>query len=403
VRTPEGKPRFFPGFSPILLLAGIFFFNFLSRIILSPLLLTVERDLSLSHFQASRFFLITAVGYSLAMLFSGFVSLLLTHRRIVLISVFLPCAALLGIGLGASVTVIRVGLFVLGLGAGLYAPSGLAMLTTLAEEKSWGRATALHELGPNLGLICAPLLAGLLLPVVSWQAIMVLLAAVWFCCGLLFVIRGRGGDFHGRAPSLSTMGRLLGQRTFWVFLIIFGLGAAAELGVYSLIPTYLAVERGLSEAMVHRLVGISRLANLGVIFVAGWLADRCGARRLLLVLLPGIGAATALLALPRGGALLAAVFVQPVLVAAFFPVSLAVLYRIIPPRLLNVAVSLIMPVSYLFGGGVVPAWLGWFAEQGNLAAGLTGLGVLIAASVLLLPWLRTTAAAAARKEVLYED
>jgi MFS family permease len=137
VRAPEGKPRFFPGFFPILLLAGIFFFNFLSRIILSPLLLTVERDLGLSHAQASRFFLITAAGYSLAMLFSGFVSLLLTHRRIVLISVFLPCAALLCIGLGASVTAVRVGLFVLGLGAGLYAPSGLAMLISLADEKCW--------------------------------------------------------------------------------------------------------------------------------------------------------------------------------------------------------------------------------------------------------------------------
>ncbi len=386
MRPLQGRQPFLPTCFPLLLLSGRFFF--LARIIFSPLLLTVERDLGLSHVQASRFFFIIAIGYSLAMLCSGFVSRVLTHRRVVLVSVFLACAALLCIGLGGSLVLIRAGLFVLGVGGGLYFPSGIAMLTSLADEASWGRATALHELGPNLALISAPLLAGLLLPRISWQALLVLLAAAWFCCGLVFLVWGRGGDFHGQAPRRSALAEILGRRSFWIFLAIFGLGAAAELGVYALIPTYLVTERGLSEGLVHRLVGMSRLANLGVIFAAGWLADHCGARRLLLILLAGIGATTGLLALPRGGALVAMVFAQPLLVAAFFPVAFAVLYRIIPPNLLNVAVSLLLPVCYLFGGGMVPAGLGWFAERGALDTGLACLGVLIAAAILLLPWLR---------------
>jgi MFS family permease len=403
VDAPGRRQPFLPNLVPLMLLTGIFFFNFLARVIFSPLLLSVERDLGLSHVQASRFFFIIASGYSLAMLLSGFVSRLLTHRRVVLVSVFLPGAALLCIGLSASPAAIRAGLFVLGMGAGLYSPSGVAMLTSLAGEASWGRATALHELGPNLALVTAPLLAGLLLPRLSWQAILVLLAAAWWLCGLAFLVRGRGGDFHGQAPRPATLRQILGRRSFWIFLAVFGLGAASELGVYALIPTYLVTERGLGEALVHRLVGASRIANLGVIFAAGWLADRCGARRLLLFLLPGIGAATALLALPRGGALVAAVFLQPLLVAAFFPVAFAVLYRIIPIRLLNVAVSLMMPAAYLFGAGIVPACLGLFAERGELAAGLAFLGVLIAASVLLLPWLRFGAPATAETEAPLEN
>jgi NNP family nitrate/nitrite transporter-like MFS transporter len=402
MRPLQGRQPFLPNFFPILLLSGIFFFNFLSRIVLSPLLMAVERDLGLSHVQASRFFFITASGYSLAMLCSGFLSRKLTHRRMVQVSVFVPCAGLLCIGLGRSPGLLRAGLFVLGAGAGLYSPSGVAMLTALAGEASWGRATALHELAPNLGLIVAPLLAGLLLPLVSWQTIFVFLAAAWFCSGLVFVFWGRGGDFHGRAPDAGTLRLLLGRRSFWVFLAVFSLGAASELGVYALIPTYLVTARGLSEALVHRLVGMSRLANLGVIFAAGWLADRWGARRLLLFLLAGIGAATGLLALPRGGFLVAAVFVQPVLVAAFFPVVFAVLYRIIPPQLLNVSISLIMPAAYLFGAGVVPACLGWFAQRGLFDTGLACLGALIAAGILLLPWLRLEALKDRRKEVYHD-
>lgn len=385
MRVSENPRAWIPNFIPLLLLAGIIFFNFLARIIFSPLLLSVERDLNLSHVQAARFFFITATGYSLTMLCSGFVSRVLTHRRIVLVSVFLPCAALLCIGFGRSLTVIRVGLFVLGMGAGLYFPSGIAMLTSLAGKESWGRATALHELGPNLALISAPLLAGLLLSRVSWQVILLVLAAAWCLWGLVFVVLGRGGDFHGQAPHPAALRRILGRRSFWVFLAVFSLGAASELGVYALLPTYLVTERGLGEELVHRLVALSRLANLGIIFVAGYLVDRCGARRLLLFLLLGIGATTGLLALPRGGALVAAVFVQPLLVAAFFPAIFAALFQIIPPDLLNVAVSLILPAAYFFGAGVVPACLGLFAERGTLAAGLVCLGALIAASAVLFP------------------
>ena len=59
---------------PILFLAGIFFLNFLGRIILAPLLPTIEKDLSLGHSEAGSLFLLISLGYFISLLGSGFVA-----------------------------------------------------------------------------------------------------------------------------------------------------------------------------------------------------------------------------------------------------------------------------------------------------------------------------------------
>ena len=60
--------------APILFPVGIMFFNFLVRVVFSPLLLSNEKDPHLNHAQAARFFLLIALGYSFAMIISGLVS-----------------------------------------------------------------------------------------------------------------------------------------------------------------------------------------------------------------------------------------------------------------------------------------------------------------------------------------
>ncbi|MEK7244199.1 MAG: MFS transporter, partial [Thermodesulfobacteriota bacterium] len=63
------------------LLTGIFLVNFLSRIVLAPLMPVIEQELHLDHAGAGGLFLLIAIGYSAGLLGSGFVSSRLTHRR----------------------------------------------------------------------------------------------------------------------------------------------------------------------------------------------------------------------------------------------------------------------------------------------------------------------------------
>jgi NNP family nitrate/nitrite transporter-like MFS transporter len=71
---------------PLLFLVGIFFLNFLARIILSPLMPAVEKDLKIGHDEAGSLFFLISLGYCGALLASGFVSSRLHHRKTIFFS-----------------------------------------------------------------------------------------------------------------------------------------------------------------------------------------------------------------------------------------------------------------------------------------------------------------------------
>ncbi len=178
---------------PIFFLVEIFFLNFVSRIVLSPLLPTVEKDLKIGHEEAGALFFLISFGYCIMLLGSSFVSSLLNHRRTIILSTILVGGALLFVGLSQQFWMIRVGLFALGMAAGLYLPSGIATLTELANPRHWGKAVSIHELAPNLGFVVAPLIAQFLLSYLSWQNIFTLFGVFSILSGILFSIFGRGG------------------------------------------------------------------------------------------------------------------------------------------------------------------------------------------------------------------
>jgi NNP family nitrate/nitrite transporter-like MFS transporter len=157
---------------PLLFLVGIFFLNFISRIVLSPLLPTVEKDLKIGHDEAGSLFFMISLGYFIGLLFSGFISSRLTHRKTILLSAIALGGALMMVSISHHLWMIHLGLIFLGIAAGFYLPSGIATVTELVRPEHWGKAIAIYELAPNLASIIAPLLAEALLGVFSWRGIL---------------------------------------------------------------------------------------------------------------------------------------------------------------------------------------------------------------------------------------
>ncbi|MGC8809802.1 MAG: hypothetical protein ACP5Q3_06085 [bacterium] len=108
--------------SPLFLLTTIFYLNFVSRVILAPLLPVIESDLGLGHGQAGSLFFYIACGYAIGLGGSGFVSSMLNHRRTIIVSIFLVGVSMLGISLSTSLWAIRFFLIICGIFAGLYLP-----------------------------------------------------------------------------------------------------------------------------------------------------------------------------------------------------------------------------------------------------------------------------------------
>jgi NNP family nitrate/nitrite transporter-like MFS transporter len=374
----------FPLFG-IAFLTAIFYLNFVARVILGPFLPVIERELLLGHGQAGSLFFYLQIGVAAGLFFSGFLAARLTHRGTISLSAVSMGVSLIAMSFAGSLGMFRAMLICVGLGAGLYIPSGIAAITSLASEGQWGRALAIHELAPNLGFITAPLIAEALLAAVSWRGVLGVLGVAAVGLGCCFELWGQGGSAHGQPPGLATFRQILGKASLWGMALLFAMGVGISLGVYTMLPLFLVEEVGMTREVANTLTGLSRVSSLGVIFVAGWLADRIGNRNALafgLILTGGITVLFGFLRGPVFSPLL--VFFQSAAAVFFFPAAFAAVSHLFPAGLRNLAVSVVSITGSVLGAGVIPSGIGHLAEAASFSLAFILVGGLAILSPLLL-------------------
>jgi NNP family nitrate/nitrite transporter-like MFS transporter len=383
----QKQDRFRTYLGPLLILTSIFFVNFISRIIPAPLMPKIEADLNISHAQAGSFFLLISIGYFITLIGSGFVSARLTHRKTIVLSCAVLGFILLGISLSSGLWGLRVGLFILGMAAGLYLPSGFATFTANIKSKHWGKAIAIHELAPNLSFVAAPLVAEAVMMLFSWRIVFVFLGVAGLLLGGVFARFGRGGEFHGQAPSLSSFRAMLSRPVFWVLVILFSLGISSTLGLYTMLPLYLVTEHGLERNWANTLVALSRVAGLVMAFVGGWLTDRVGPKRVLMVVFCLTGLLTVCIGIGSKAWIAYPVFIQPMLAVCFFPAGLAALSLASTQKDRNIFISFTVPMGFLLGGGAVPTLIGFIGDISTFSFGIVLIGGLIFCGTLITGFL----------------
>ncbi|NWF54204.1 MAG: MFS transporter [Syntrophaceae bacterium] len=371
---------------PILFLTAIFYLNFTSRVILAPLLPVVESDLGIGHGEAGSLFLYLACGSGVGLVGSGFVSCRITHRNTLSLSIILVGTVLSAISASRSIELMRAGLVLAGVFAGLYMPSAIATLTGVASREHWGRALAVHELGPNLGFITVPLLAEGLLKFFSWRESLALAGAACISMGLLFLLFGKGGKNRGEPPRFQSMYKIVKSPSYWVMISLFTVSIGSSVGLYTMIPLFLVSEMGMERPWANSLIGFSRVFGTGVLFLSGWITTRFGPKNSMTFFLLTTGFFTLLFGTLRGPLLTPIfMFFQAASVACLFPVGFTVLALLFPPQRRAVAVSLVMLVAFSLGGGLLPAAIGHWAEAFSFSSAFALFGIL---SLLLLPLFR---------------
>lgn len=385
--SADGSP-FSAQLGPVYFLVVIFLLNFVSRIILSPLLPTIEKELTISHSQAGFFFFLSSGGYLTGLLLSGLFSARTTHRCAIVVSSAGVGIAMLTLAFAMNLTLMRCALFGVGFAAGLYMPSAIATITSLVDRAHWGKAIAVHELAPNVAFFISPFVAELFLGWASWRAALGVLGALSIVAGASFARFGRGGDFAGESPGSSAFGALVRTPAFWLMIILFGLGVSSTVGVYAMLPLYLVTERGVDPSWANTIVAFSRSHGPFMGLLGGWASDKLGAGRTIVISLAFTGVTTLLLGFVSDGWLSAVVLVQPLVAVWFFPAAFAAIAMITPPNARNLAVSFSVPFGFLIGGGAIPTLIGAMGDAGSFAAGFTITGILISAGALLALLLR---------------
>lgn len=355
---------------------------------LAPLLPVIEGEFGLGHGEAGSLFLLISSGYGAGLFGSTFVSSRLNYRRTILLSAMTVGGAMLGMSRSASVPRMHAGLLLIGISAGLYLPSGIAMLTDLVSKEHWGKAMAIHELAPTLGLITAPLLVEYLLKLVSWHGIFGILGVSSILMGVLFLLFGRGGSQKGEPPNPKAIQKILVNSSFWIMTAVFVFSIGASLGLYTMLPLFLVNEMGFDRKLANTIIGFSRLSGVIIIFFSGLITDRIGHKQAMIFFLAIAGMLTLMLGIFHGSITTPTLIIlQATSLVCFFPPALAMVSLIFPSYLRSLSFSLLVFIGFFFGAGIIPPAIGYLADAFSFSFGFSFIGILILTILPLLFYL----------------
>jgi MFS transporter, NNP family, nitrate/nitrite transporter len=366
-------------------LVVLFFLNLVSRLSVGPLLPVIESEFGFRHGSAGALYFFITLGYCVGLFLSSYVACWLSHRRTIALSGFTLGSALLAIPYAPSLPWIRADLWLLGIGSGLYLPSGVAVLTENTPERSWGKALAIHELGPNLGYICAPLLVEFLLGFFGWRGVLRAMGGPTVLVSGLFLLSGLGGSARAQMPGRAILARLAIDRTFWGMACLFSVSIGVGLGLYTMMPLFLVNAAGMTRGSANLATGLSRMSALGSVFLAGVLADRIGRSQTVRLALGAAGVCAVLLGVLRGPwctPLL--LFLQAAAAASFYPAGFSLLSSVFPLPVRHVAISMVMVFASFVGAGGVPPSVGYLADHFSFSFAFCAAGLATLASVFLL-------------------
>lgn len=372
---------------PLFVFWCLWFLNFSSRTCFSPLLPLIEDSLLLSHGQAGGLFTSYAFGYGLALLVTGRFVSIWGYRRTVVVG-FLGLASLLVfLQWTESYFVFHLVMFGLGLSAGTYMPSILAIITEAYDPKDWGKAIGIHDSAASFSIFSMPVLVTLGLGFLPWRSLLLFLAGGCLFLPFLFwkVSKEPRGDSRKGAVRYRD---ILTKRTTWIIGLLWVFSAACNMGVYSILPLYLIKERGMDFVLANTFFGISRAGGIFVSILAGVLTDRFGYLRMLRWSLATTGLSTIGLALSSNPTqILIALIFQATCSLAFFPVGLAAISRLTPlaERSLTLAIGIAM--GMVFGTGGSPFVLGLVADHMSFQIGILFLGILTTLCVFSIRFL----------------
>lgn len=145
--------------------------NFTSKTIFSPIMPLIEDEFLIGHARVSSLFAFNNLGYGISLFFSGIFAGFLGYKRSIMLSMITSTCLFFLIPYVKLFSLLSFFSFILGMSAGVYLPSIIPLITEHFEEKSWGKAIAIHDSAASISIFSAPLIALFLLKFLKWREI----------------------------------------------------------------------------------------------------------------------------------------------------------------------------------------------------------------------------------------
>jgi MFS family permease len=196
-------------------------------------------------------------------------------------------------GLSNSYIMFIIFLAIMGFMTAGYHPASTPMILSAVEPEKRGRALGLHLVGGNASFFIAPLIAGgvmVLWPSMGFRGPFIILSIPTAIFGVIFLIylTKRGGLSHVRAAKQRLAEEKPPQpgykRRLWAYLIQMIVGGGAGMSVQALMSLYIVDKLGATDTSVTWIMSVSFLpAIVGGTIIGGWISDRIGSVRVIIV------------------------------------------------------------------------------------------------------------------------
>ena len=367
----------------LILFWNLWFLNFSTRTILSPLLPVIEDEFAISHALAGSLFFYLSLGYATTLLLSSLISVRIGHKRTIGLGFVILILTLFSLKYVSNYFYMAAASLFIGMGSGLYMPSAIPMLTSIYSRRNWGKAIALHDTGASFSILLIPLLTALGLRFIHWKNLFVILCGACLIMVLAYWIFI--SDMNHQNDGKVRFSTILGRRDFWIIAVLWIFAAAANLGVYNVVPLFLVKERGMPMETANAIFGFSRVGGFLVAIAAGMLADRYGVKKILTISFLATGLSTMGLAMATAfHVLVVMLFIQATVCTAFFPVGLVAISMLSSLNERSLYTGASISAGIIGGLGLTPLFLGAVADIWSFQVGIFFLGVLTTLSCLLL-------------------
>lgn len=371
----------------LILYWGLWYMNFSSRTILSPLLPLIEDALKINHAMAGSLFLAFYVGNTAALFCSGPVSMRIGYKRTILISFIIMMASYVALKFVATYHLFMAASLVLGISGGFYLPCAIPLITASFEKKHWGKAISIHETAAGFSILSVPFLVVFAMRFVHWQTIFLFLSAVSFVMAVFFMCFSP--DPRPVREQKANLSHVLRRKEFWILTVLWISCGIASIGIYNIIPLYLVKERGMAIDMANTIFGFSRAGGFIAMILVGVIIDRFSVRKMLFALLLCTGISTIGVATTHVHWQLVVMLVaQATFSVVFFPVGLMAVAKLTSLSERSIFTGAMMGISSLIGPGLSPVILGLVADRWTFQIGILSVGILTIAFCLLFNQLR---------------
>ncbi|MGD2248823.1 MAG: MFS transporter [Candidatus Methanofastidiosia archaeon] len=355
-------------------------------IVFSILILLMKEEFNMSYAEIGVLASVLAFLFGLNAIPAGFLSDRISSRKIAGVSVLLCGVAALLVSIAWSRAVLTLFFIIMGIGAGLYHPSGISLVSK-AFERNRAKAMGIHGAVGNIGQAITPIITGFL---VSPEAVPLYVFsisglglgwrttwAIWAVPGILvagiifFLVKFKEEPVK-EVPAkhmLKDMAKIpFDNKNIAILLILTSLQGLYFNGLVYFLPTIIQEVKLAPLLIAGLLIGLKEgMGSIGQA-AGGWAGDKYSKRNLLIIINAISASALVWFFFAQNAASIAvSVAILGISVYAFQPVQNSLIAENIPVDLRGRAYGLSFFTSYGIGG-LAPLFAGVVAQIFSISA-----------------------------------